>query len=62
LGSIDGRLTIDPAGAVAFNTRLGTVPILTIDPSLPLRLRSLAVVGGGLRLDGILDAQALLGG
>jgi hypothetical protein len=62
LGSIDGRLTIDPGGALGFDTRLGTVSILTIDPSLPLRLRSLAVVNGALRLDGILDAQALLGG
>jgi hypothetical protein len=60
VGSIDGRLTIDPAGALAFDTRLGTVPILTIDPSLPLRLRSVAVVDGGLRLDGVLDAESLL--
>lgn len=62
LGSIDGRLTIDPAGALAFDTRLGTVPILTIDPSLPLRLRSVAVMDSGLRLDGVLNVQALFGG
>jgi len=62
VGSIDGRVRIDPAGALAFDTRLGTVPILTIEPSLPLRLRSVAVVDGALRLDGILNAQVLLGG
>jgi hypothetical protein len=62
VGTLDGRLSINADGALVFDTRLGSVPILTIDRSLPLRLRSVAVVDGALRIDGVLDADSLLGG
>jgi hypothetical protein len=62
LGTLDGRLTIDGNGRLAFVTRLGTVPILSIDPSLPLRLTSVSVVDRALQLSGILDVESLLRG
>jgi hypothetical protein len=62
LASIEGRLTIDTGGTLAFVTGLGTIPILTLDPSLPLRLRAVTIVGGSLRLNGLLDVESLLRG
>jgi hypothetical protein len=60
--TIDGRLTIGADGALALTTRLGAVPILRIDPSLPLRLTAVSVVDGGLQLTGALNVETLLGG
>jgi len=62
LATLEGRLTIDGNGALALDTRLGSIPILSIDPSLPLRLGSVAVIDGALHLTGTLDAEALLRG
>jgi hypothetical protein len=53
---------IDPTGAIAFSTSLGASPILSLDRSFPLRLRSVRVEAGDLRIDATLDATALLGG
>jgi hypothetical protein len=60
--TLEGRLVIDGTGAVALSTRLGSTPILSLDRSFPLRLRSVQVDHGDLRLEGILDATSLLGG
>ena len=60
--TLEGRLTVDASGAIALSTRLGSAPIFSLDPSFPLRLRSVRAEGGNLRIDAILDAQALLGG
>jgi hypothetical protein len=60
--TLEGRLVIDGTGAVALSTRLGSSPILSLDRSFPLRLRSVQVEGGDLRLEGVLDAAALFGG
>ncbi len=60
--TIEGRLMVDGAGTLVLSTRLGSVPLLTLDPSIPLRLRSAAVVDGSLHLDGVLDVTSLLGG
>jgi hypothetical protein len=62
LGTLGGSLTIDGDGALAFATRFGTVPILSVDPSLPLRLTDVAVVDGALQLEGVLDVESLLRG
>jgi hypothetical protein len=62
LATLDGTLSIDGNGALALDTPLGSIPILSIDPSLPLRLDSVAVVDGALHLTGTLDAEALLRG
>jgi hypothetical protein len=60
--TVEGRLTIDPNGALAISTALGSAPILSLDPSFPLRLTGVGVADGNLRIDGTLDAEALLGG
>jgi len=60
--TVEGRLVIDASGAIALSTPLGSSPILSLDPSFPLRLRSVRVEGGGLRVGAVLDATALLGG
>jgi hypothetical protein len=60
--TLEGRLSIDASGAIALSTQLGSSPILSLDPSFPLRLRSVGAEPGGLRIDATLDAQALLGG
>ena len=60
--TVEGRLTVDADGAIVLSTPLGSAPILSLDPSFPLRLRSVRAVDGGLRIDGTLDAEALLGG
>lgn len=60
--TVEGRLVIDPSGSLALATTLGSVPLLTIDPSIPLRLRTVAVVDGTLRLEGVLDLSSLIGG
>ena len=60
--TIDATLVIDERGALAVSTPLGSVEMFRVDPSIPLRLRSVTVVDGALRLDGILDVNALLGG
>lgn len=60
--TVEGRVLVDADGAIAFSTSLGSSPILSLDPSFPLRLRSVRVDDGNLRIDAVLDAQSLLGG
>jgi hypothetical protein len=60
--TLEGRLTVDPNGAISMSTALGSSPILSLDPAFPLRLRSVGVVGGDLLIDATLDAEELLGG
>ena len=60
--TIDATLVIDASGALAVSTPLGSVEMFRVDPAIPLRLRSVSVVDGALRLDGILDVNALLRG
>jgi hypothetical protein len=60
--TVEGRLIVDASGAIALSTPLGSAAILSLDPSFPLRLRSVTAVDGDLRIAAILDAEALLGG
>ncbi len=60
--TLEGRLTIDGDGALAISTPLGSAAILRLDPSFPLRLTAVGVAAGNLRIEGTLDAEALLGG
>lgn len=60
--SVEGRLEVDAAGAIALRTPLGSSTILSLDPSFPLRFDSVAVIAGDLRIDATLDTGALLGG
>jgi len=60
--TVEGRLTIDGSGALVLVTRLGSAQVFAFDPSFPLRLTAVRVVGTDLELDGTLDANALLGG
>jgi hypothetical protein len=58
----EASLVIADDGSLAISTPLGTAPIVRIDPSLPLQLRTVEVVPAGLRLVGRLDVSGLLGG
>jgi len=58
----EASLVIADDGSLAVTTPLGTAPIVRIDPSLPLHLRTVEVVPAGLRLVGRLDVSGLLGG
>jgi hypothetical protein len=60
--TIEGRLFVDATGAIAFSSSLGSSPILSLDPSFPLHIQSVRVEAGNLRIDAVLDAEALLGG
>jgi len=60
--NVEGRVLVDADGAIAFSTSLGSSPILNLDPSFPLRFRSVRVDGGDLRIDAVLDTASLLGG
>jgi len=60
--TVEGRLVIDASGAIALSTPLGSSPILSLDPSFPLRLRSVRVDGDALHIGATLDATALLAG
>lgn len=60
--TVEGSLLVDATGAIAFSSSLGGSPILSLDPSFPLRLRGVRVDAGNLRIDATLDAEALLGG
>jgi hypothetical protein len=60
--TVEGQLLVDSSGAIAFSTSLGSSPILSLDPSFPLHLRSVRVEAGDLRIDAVLDAESLLGG
>ena len=60
--TVQGRLEVNAAGAIVLTTPLGSTEILSLDPSFPLRLHEVAVVGRDLRIDATLDAEALLGG
>jgi hypothetical protein len=57
---IEGSLVIDGDHVVAMATPLGSIPLLTLDESLPLRLTGVSVIEAGLRLEGVLDVTALL--
>ncbi len=57
---IEGSLVIDGEHVVAMATPLGSIPLLTLDDSLPLRLTGVSVVERGLQLEGLLDVTALL--
>jgi hypothetical protein len=60
--TIEATLVIDGSGALAVSTPLGSVEMFRVDPAIPLRLRSVTILDGALRLDGILDVNALLRG
>ena len=60
--TVEGRLVIDSDGAIALSTPFGSSPILSLDSSFPLRLRSVRIDGAELRIGATLDATALLGG
>jgi hypothetical protein len=60
--TLEGSIVIDPAGGLALSTPLGTVTMLTVDPDIPIRLDSVAVVADALRIDATLDATDLLRG
>ncbi|HET7031086.1 MAG TPA: hypothetical protein VFI34_11290 [Candidatus Limnocylindrales bacterium] len=60
--TIEGRIVVDSSGAIALSTRLGETRILGLDPSFPMRLTGVHVIGRDLRIDATLDAEALLGG
>jgi hypothetical protein len=60
--TIEGGLEIDPSGALAFSTPLGSATLVSIDPTIPLRLQTVRVVNGALQLSGRLDVTSLLGG
>ncbi|MBA2720950.1 MAG: hypothetical protein H0U52_17165 [Chloroflexi bacterium] len=62
LTTVEGRLEVDAAGAIALRTPLGSSAILHFDPSFPIRLDAVAVAGSNLRIDATLDTEALLGG
>jgi hypothetical protein len=62
LGSIDARLLIQDDHDLGIATPLGTVTVVGIDPSLPLRLDDVSVSEGALRLHGLLDVETLLRG
>ena len=59
--SIDGALVVDGGHGIALSTRLGTVPVVTVDPSLPLWIEAVAVEATTLTIRGVLDVQSLLG-
>jgi hypothetical protein len=58
---VEGSLRID-GGDLVFSTPLGSVTMLRTDPSIPLRLRSVAVTDAALMLDGVVDVASLLHG
>ena len=60
--TVEGRLLVDATGAIAFSSSLGSSPLLSLDPSFPLRIRSVRIDAGNLRIDATLDAEAMLGG
>jgi hypothetical protein len=60
--TVEGRLLVDANGAIAFSSSLGSSPLLSLDPSFPLRFRAVRIDAGNLRIDATLDAEALLGG
>ena len=60
--TVEGRLEVGAAGAIALRTPLGSSTFLSLDPSFPLRFDSVAVIAGDLRIDATLDTRALLGG
>jgi hypothetical protein len=62
LGSVEGQFVISGDRDLGIATPLGTVTVLGIGPSLPLRLVDVSVADGALHLDGLLDVETLLGG
>jgi hypothetical protein len=60
--TIKGSLTVRAPNELALSTALGTVPLVTIDPSLPLRLTSVSADPTELRIIGVLDVAELLRG
>jgi hypothetical protein len=60
--TIEGGLAIDTAGALVLLTRLGSTEIFSFDPSFPIRITGVQIMGADLELTGTLDAEALLHG
>jgi hypothetical protein len=60
--TFQGRLAIDPTGALVLVTPLGSADVFRFDPSFPIKLVGVRVSGVDLELDGTLDAEALIGG
>lgn len=60
--SLEGTLTVSGSNQLSLSTRLGTVPLVTIDPSLPLDLQSVSADPTVLRIAGVLDVGRLLQG
>ena len=60
--TIEGSFSLDPDGGIALTTRLGSTSVFRFDPSFPLKLTSVGVEAGSLRIEGVLDAEALIGG
>jgi hypothetical protein len=60
--TVEGQLGVDASGALVLFTRLGSAEVFRFDPSFPLRLTGVHVTASGLEMDGILDADSLLGG
>jgi hypothetical protein len=60
--SLEGTLTVSASNQLSLSTRLGSVPLVTIEPSLPLDLRSVSADPTTLRITGVLDVGRLLQG
>ena len=60
--TVEGTLVIDAGDALALSTAIGSVPMLQLDPALPLRLTGVRVEGGTLAIEGTLDINDLLRG
>ena len=60
LGTVDGTLTIDGAGALVVRASIATIGLVDPGASTPIKLTGLAVRDGSLELTGSLDVASLL--